>query len=41
MKLVYIIGCGMGGDTITAEALSALNEAQLLIGAPRLTSQFK
>lgn len=40
MKRVYIIGMGMGADSLTSEAITALNEVQLIIGASRLTDIF-
>ena len=40
MKLLYIIGCGMGPGSITLEATAALSEAQVVIGSPRHTEQF-
>lgn len=40
MKLLYIIGCGMGVGSITAEAVAALSEAQVVIGSPRQTEHF-
>lgn len=40
MKLVYIIGCGMGPGCMTSEANAALSEAQVVIGSPRQTEQF-
>ncbi|MBU5434724.1 precorrin-6y C5,15-methyltransferase (decarboxylating) subunit CbiE [Pseudoflavonifractor sp. MSJ-37] len=34
---VYLIGVGMGGlDTLTMEAMRAIEESQILVGAPRL-----
>lgn len=40
MKLVYIIGFGVGSGSLTGEAVSALSEAQVVIGAPRSTALF-
>ena len=41
MKTVSVIGIGMSRSTLTAEALEAVNHADLLIGAPRMLSEFK
>lgn len=39
---VYIVGIGMDGNrTFTNEAISAINEAKLLIGAERVVSPFR
>ena len=40
MKTVSIIGVGMGPDTLTREGQRAIEQAGLLIGAPRLLSLF-
>ena len=39
MKLT-LIGCGCGRDTLTLEACAAIEQAELLIGAPRLLEEF-
>ena len=39
MKLT-LIGCGCGRGTLSAEALAAIGEAELLLGSPRLLEQF-
>lgn len=41
MKQVTIVGLGMSADTLTAEGLCAVQQADVLIGAPRLIEQFK
>ncbi len=41
MKQVVIVGAGMGPDTLTAQALRAIEQADALIGAPRLIAQFE
>ena len=40
MKQVVIIGLGMSADTLTAEGLYELQQADILLGAPRLIEQF-
>jgi precorrin-6Y C5,15-methyltransferase (decarboxylating) len=40
MKQVVIVGLGMSADTLTAQGLRAVEQADVLIGAPRLTAQF-
>jgi precorrin-6Y C5,15-methyltransferase (decarboxylating) len=41
MGTLYFIGVGMGGlSTLTYEGLAAVNNADLLIGAPRLLETF-
>ena len=40
MKHVSVIGIGMSRDTMTAQALDAVLQAELLIGAPRMLSEF-
>lgn len=40
MKQVTIVGLGMSADTLTAQGLSAVERADVLIGAPRLVAQF-
>ncbi len=40
MKTVSIIGAGMGPQTLTAQALEELAQADLLLGAPRLLAMF-
>lgn len=40
MKTVSIVGVGMGPDTLTREGQRAIEEAGLVIGAPRLLSLF-
>ena len=39
MKLT-LIGCGCGRETLTLEACAAIEQAQLLVGAPRLLEEF-
>jgi precorrin-6Y C5,15-methyltransferase (decarboxylating) len=41
MKQVAIVGTGMGPNTLTAQALRAIEQADALIGAPRLIAQFE
>lgn len=41
MKQVTIAGLGMGAGTLTAEGMDAVEQADVLIGAPRLVAQFK
>ncbi|MCR5174063.1 MAG: bifunctional cobalt-precorrin-7 (C(5))-methyltransferase/cobalt-precorrin-6B (C(15))-methyltransferase, partial [Oscillospiraceae bacterium] len=41
MKSVSVIGIGMSRSTLTAQALEAVKQADLLIGAPRMLSEFK
>ncbi|MBR4744260.1 MAG: precorrin-6y C5,15-methyltransferase (decarboxylating) subunit CbiE [Oscillospiraceae bacterium] len=41
MKSVSVIGIGMSRSTLTAQALEAVTKADLLIGAPRMLSEFK
>ena len=36
MKKVAIVGMGMGKDTLTLEALTAIKDAEVLLGAPRM-----
>lgn len=36
MKSIAIIGAGLGPDTLTREAESAIRQAELILGAPRL-----
>ena len=40
MKSVAIIGIGMGADTVTGEGLGAIEQAEVLLGAPRMLSAF-
>ena len=40
MKEINIIGMGMSEKTLTAEALSLINDADILIGAKRLINEF-
>ena len=40
MKSVAIIGIGMGADTVTGEGLRAIEQAEVLLGAPRMLSAF-
>lgn len=40
MKRVSIIGIGMGGDTVTGEGLNAVEQAEALLGAPRMIQTF-
>ncbi len=40
MKQVAIVGLGMSADTLTAEGLRTIEQADALIGAPRLTALF-
>ncbi|HWR23797.1 MAG TPA: precorrin-6y C5,15-methyltransferase (decarboxylating) subunit CbiE [Feifaniaceae bacterium] len=40
MKRVAIIGVGMGADTVTGEGLNAIEQAEVLLGAPRMLSEF-
>lgn len=41
MKQVTIAGLGMSAGTLTAEGLRAVEQADVLIGAPRLIAQFE
>ena len=41
MKQVTIVGLGMSVDTLTAEGLRAVEQADVLIGASRLIAQFE
>lgn len=41
MKHVAIVGLGMSANTLTAEGLRTVEQADVLIGAPRLTAQFE
>ena len=41
MKTISVIGIGMSRSTLTAQALEAVMQADLLIGAPRMLSEFK
>ena len=41
MKQVTIVGLGMSADTLTAEGLRAVEQADVLIGASRLIAQFE
>lgn len=40
MKYVTIVSVGLGEDTLTPQARRAIDEAQVLFGAPRLVSRF-
>ena len=40
MKTVTIVGTGMGPDTVTAEALRAIENADVLLGAPRMLADY-
>ena len=40
MKTVWIIGIGMGPDTVTAEGLRAIEQADMLIGAKRMVAGY-
>ena len=40
MKLVTIVGTGMGPDTVTAEGLRAIEGADVLFGAPRMLADY-
>ena len=40
MRQVSIVGLGMSAGTLTVEGLSAVERADLLLGAPRLVAQF-
>ncbi|MCQ2451566.1 MAG: precorrin-6y C5,15-methyltransferase (decarboxylating) subunit CbiE [Oscillospiraceae bacterium] len=40
MKTVAVIGIGMSRKTLTAEALSAIQGAEVLLGAPRMLEEF-
>lgn len=40
MKRITIIGVGMGTGTLTKEGYEAIQEAEVLLGAPRLTGLF-
>lgn len=40
MKNITIVGAGMGSRTLTAEGLRALEQADFLLGAPRLIDEF-
>lgn len=40
MKRVSIIGIGMGADTVTEESLRAIEQAEALLGAPRMLLAF-
>lgn len=40
MKKVTIIGIGMGADTVTGEGLRAIEQAEVLFGAPRMLAAF-
>ena len=40
MKSIAIVGGGMSRETVTQEGLAAICEAELLLGAPRLTGLF-
>lgn len=40
MKNVAIIGIGMGADTITCEGLHAIEQSEILFGAPRMLDAF-
>lgn len=40
MKQVVIVGLGMSANTLTAEGRRAVEQADVLLGAPRLTEQF-
>lgn len=40
MKSVMIVGIGMGADTITGEGLCAIEQAEVLFGAPRMVEAF-
>lgn len=40
MKTVWIIGAGMNRNTLTQEGLATIQNAELLLGAPRLTDMF-
>lgn len=40
MKTVYIVGIGLGAETVTGEGMSAIRQADLLLGAPRMLEPF-
>ena len=40
MRSISVIGIGMSRSTLTAQALDAIMRADLLIGAPRMLSEF-
>ena len=40
MKTVFIVGTGMGPDTVTAEGLRAIESADVLCGAPRMLADY-
>lgn len=40
MKYVAVIGIGMGADTVTCEGLHAIEQAEALLGAPRMLAAF-
>ena len=40
MKSITVIGVGMSRDTLTQEGIAAIENAALLLGAPRLTDMF-
>ena len=40
MKRLTVVSAGLGADTVTAEALRAVERAQVLFGAPRLLALF-
>ena len=41
MKSLSIVSMGMGEDTMTTAAIRAVEDAQALLGAPRMLAQFK
>ena len=41
MKQAVIVGMGMSIDTLTAQGLRAVEQADAFIGAPRLIAQFE
>ena len=41
MKKVFIIGTGLGPDTLTPEARDAIAQADVLLGAPRVIEPYK
>lgn len=40
MKTITIIGIGMGANTVTGEGFQALEQAEVLLGAPRMLAAF-
>ena len=40
MKKIWIVGVGMGCHTLTQEGSQAIEGAEVIVGAPRLTTMF-